>query len=209
MTFKVKSAIRKYFIMGSQDCNRKQNPADILEKAVQAGITSYQFREKGPGSLTGEDKLKLGKQLRAICRSYSIPFIVNDDVELVNLLDADGIHVGQDDYAVKELRNLFPHKFIGLSVSTPAEVEKSRIDLVDYIGAGPIFPTKSKIDAKATAGLEWIRTLRSWFPTLPIVGIGGITTANANKVILAGADGVSFISAVTKAENIKDAVKLL
>ncbi|WP_339230080.1 thiamine phosphate synthase [Oceanobacillus sp. FSL K6-2867] len=199
--------LRKYFIMGSQNCNR--DPAKILEAAAKAGITAFQFREKGPASLNGNAKLELGKQLRAICRQYEIPFIVNDDARLVELLDADGIHVGQDDQSVKELRLAFPTKIIGLSLSNMGEVERSPLDLVDYIGAGPIFPTTTKTDAKAAVGLEWIQTLRTQFPTLPIVGIGGINTKNASSVLQAGADGVSFISVVTQAEDIAGAVKTI
>ncbi|MCM3398920.1 thiamine phosphate synthase [Oceanobacillus profundus] len=207
MSFPMKPSLRKYFIMGSQNCDR--NPGDILEAAAKGGITAFQFREKGPSSLNGNAKLELGKELRAICRSYHIPFIVNDDVELVELLDADGIHVGQDDRSAEELRQAFPNKIIGLSVSTTDEVDRSPIDLVDYIGAGPIFSTTTKTDAKAAVGLEWIQTLRAQFPTLPIVGIGGIDTMNAKSVLEAGADGVSFISVITQAEDIAKAVKAI
>ncbi|MFD1852214.1 thiamine phosphate synthase [Oceanobacillus bengalensis] len=207
MPYQIKQNLRKYFIMGSQNCN--DDPVRVLESAVKAGITAFQFREKGEGSLTGDAKLELGKQLRAICRGYHIPFIVNDDVSLVDTLDADGIHVGQDDQSVDELRNLFPDKIIGLSVSNASEVAKSPIHLVDYIGAGPIFSTRTKSDAKSAVGVEWIATLREQFPNLPIVGIGGITTENAASVISKGADGVSFISAITMTEDIKEAVRQL
>lgn len=207
MTKSIEKAIRKYFIMGSQNC--KQDPVTILEAAAKAGITIFQFREKGPSSLSGKEKLELGRKLRAICKDNNIPFIVNDDVNLVELLNADGIHVGQDDISVKTLRERFPDKIIGLSVSTQKELEDSHLHLVDYIGAGPIFPTTTKADAKATVGLEWIKKLRKQFPELPIVGIGGINTTNAASVIQSGANGVSFISTITQADNIKKAVQLL
>ena len=201
------SRLRKYFIMGSQ--NVEGNPVTVLEQAVQAGITIFQFREKGPGSLSGDSKLKLGEELRTVCKVNQIPFIINDDVELVDKLDADGIHVGQDDQSVKELREMFPEKIIGLSVSNQNELNNSQLEYVDYIGAGSVFPTTTKVDAKSTVGLDWIRFLRKKFPEFPIVGIGGIDTTNAKRVLEAGADGVSFISAVTKAENIKEAVNKL
>lgn len=207
MEFQVKYALRKYFIMGSQNCN--QNPVGVLEAAAKAGITAFQFREKGHSSLTDHAKIELGMQLRAICKSYDIPFFVNDDIELVDLLDADGIHVGQEDHSVKMLRKHFPNKVIGLSVSTPEELTNSPIELVDYIGAGPVFHTTSKADAKSIVGLEWIEELRTQFPTLPIVGIGGINTTNARSVLAAGADGISFISAITEAENIEEALEAM
>ncbi|MGJ9459545.1 thiamine phosphate synthase [Oceanobacillus sp. CF4.6] len=207
MKHHIKQNLRKYFIMGSQNCTI--DPTEILESAAEAGITAFQFREKGPKSLTGHAKLELGKQLRDICRRHHIPFIVNDDIDLVTPLDADGIHVGQDDQSVEELRKMFPTKIIGLSVSNPYEVEKSPLQLVDYIGAGPIYATSTKTDAKTPVGAEWITTLRKQFPDLPIVGIGGINTENALPVIDAGADGVSFISAITAANDINLAVQRL
>ena len=87
--------LRKYFIMGSQNCDR--DPEEILLEAIKAGITAFQFREKGKGSLDGEAKVELGKKLRELCRNYDIPFFINDDVELATTFDVDGIHVGQDD----------------------------------------------------------------------------------------------------------------
>ncbi|WP_067726566.1 thiamine phosphate synthase [Oceanobacillus damuensis] len=204
MTLSTKQILRKYFIMGSQNC--KRDPLIILERAAKAGITAFQFREKGEGSLTGKAKLVLGKQLRDICREHNIPFIVNDDIELVNPLEADGIHLGQDDRSVDELRRMYPNKIIGLSVSNRNEVANSPIELVDYIGAGPVFSTNTKSDAKSAVGLEWITALRQHFPELPIVGIGGIQPDNAANVLEAGADGVSVISAITDAPDIEQAV---
>ena len=159
--------------------------------------------------MTGEAKLKLGRQLRAICRKHHVPFYINDDIDLVETLDVDGIHVGQDDMPVEEIRRLFPNKVIGLSVSNNAELKQSPIHLVDYVGAGAVFTTTTKEDAKDAVGLDWIKTLRQEYPSLPIVGIGGITIDNAHQVLAAGADGISVISAITEAENIKQVVSKL
>lgn len=200
----LKKFLRKYFIMGSQNCER--DPEVILQKAISAGITIFQFREKGIGSLSGEEKISLGKRLREICRENRIPFIINDDVELVEILDVDGIHVGQGDTSVEVLREKFPDLYIGLSVSNVEELRNSPIDLVDYVGAGPVFATSSKEDAKQPVGVEWIRYLRKKHPELPIVGIGGINESNAKQVIEAGADGVAVISAITKSKDIEKTV---
>jgi len=193
--------------MGTQNCVR--DPNEILKESIQGGITAFQFREKGEGSFGGQEKLELGRRLRKTCKENNILFFVNDDVHLIELLDADGIHVGQSDTSVKEIRKKFPQKLIGLSVSNSDELARSPIDLVDYVGAGPIFPTKTKADVKVPVGTDWIKKLRSKFPLLPIVGIGGINTENAISVIEAGADGVSFISVVTMAENVRATVQKL
>ena len=203
----VKTKLRKYFVMGSQDCDGR-DPEEILREAVAAGITTYQFREKGPGSLQGEEEIRLGKKLREICSENDVLFIVNDKVELAEMLDADGIHVGQEDRAVEEIREKYPDTIIGLSVTNMDEVKNSRIDLVDYVGAGPIFPTDTK-PGKNPTGLEFLKDIRSSYPELPIVAIGGIKPDNAQAILQAGADGLAVVSAITKAENIEQAVKSL
>lgn len=199
--------LRKYFVMGSQDCSHP--PEDILKEALQSGITAFQYREKGPAALQGKEKQLLGEKLRLLCREYRVPFFVNDDVTLAMELEADGIHVGQDDADVADLRINNPNLLIGLSISNEAELEQSPIELVDYIGAGPIFLTSSKADAKQPVGTEWIKQVRQRHPYLPIVGIGGITTENAHDVVAAGANGVAVISAISRAENIPAAVEQL
>lgn len=199
--------LRKYFIMGSQNCPRR--PEDILTEAIEAGITVFQYREKGPGSLQGEEKIALGKKLRAICREHDIPFIVNDDVELAATLDADGIHVGQEDDSVEDVRERFPDLYIGLSISNEEELKASSTHLVDYIGAGAIFPTSTKGVADPGVGVEWIRQLKQLEPDTAIVGIGGINPENAAEVIEAGADGVAVVSAITESEDIGETVKSL
>lgn len=199
--------LRKYFIMGSQNCDR--DPVIILQEAIEAGITAFQFREKGKGSLSGEEKITLGKKLRALCHHANIPFFINDDIELATVLDVDGIHVGQDDENLTSLRAQFPNLLIGLSISNEAELKRSPVHLADYVGAGPVFATTSKEDAKAAVGTEWIAYLRNKHPDLPIVGIGGINTENAHQVIEAGADGVAIISVITKSADIYKTVSKL
>ncbi|ARI79092.1 thiamine-phosphate diphosphorylase [Halobacillus mangrovi] len=201
------SKLRKYLVMGSQNC--KKDPLVILEEAIDGGITAFQYREKGPGSRSGKEKLDLGRKLREKCKENDILFFINDDLDLVEPLEADGIHIGQDDEDAEKVRALFPKKIIGLSVSNTEEVTNSFIDSVDYLGAGPIFSTNTKKDAKPIVGTAWITTLRKAYPDLPIVGIGGITTMNASEVIRAGADGVAVISDITHSKNISRTVKNL
>jgi len=98
----LRKLLKVYFIMGSVNC--KKNPLDVLEEAIAGGITIFQYREKGTGALTGEDKLKLGKELQKICQKHQIPFIVNDDVDLALKLDADGVHIGQEDESAEIVR---------------------------------------------------------------------------------------------------------
>lgn len=201
--------LRKYFIMGSQDCPINRKPEVILQEAIKGGITTFQFREKGTNALKGDEKIALGKKLRHICRVHDIPFFINDDIDLIDILDVDGIHVGQDDVSPAIIRQRYPHLTIGLSISNVTELNKSPLEQIDYIGAGAIFTTSTKNDATQAVGLQWIETLKNEHPSMPIVGIGGITTENAQQVFQAGASGVAIISAITKAPNIQQAVTLL
>src|SRR5690625_2452092 len=109
--------------MGSQNCDR--DPVYILTEAIKGGITAFQYREKGVNALIGEAKITLGKKLRAICKENNIPFFINDDIELINVLDVDGVHVGQDDTPVNDIRRDYPNILIGLSVSNKSELQKS------------------------------------------------------------------------------------
>src|SRR5699024_12192536 len=126
-----------------------------------------------------EAKRELGRQLRDICWNNDVLFLVNDDIDLAAALDADGIHVGQGDMSVEHVRKRFPHKIIGLSVSTNQEMRQSPVELVYYVVAGAVSLTTTKEGAKSPVGVEWIKTLRHRFPYLPIVGIGGINKAQA------------------------------
>lgn len=193
-----------YFIMGTANCNR--DPLLILEEALKAGITFFQLREKGEGALVGDELLQFAKKCQSLCRRYNVPFIVNDHIELALEIDADGVHVGQDDSMLSEVRTLFPHKIVGVSVHTMEEMEAAISGGADYVGIGPIYETSSKLDAKRPAGVTFLEQARKAYPAFPIVGIGGISEKNAQHVLLAGADGVAVISAICGSANIRDTV---
>ncbi|CDR25361.1 thiamine phosphate synthase [Staphylococcus argenteus] len=201
------SQLNVYFICGTSDVPSHRTIHDVLDDALKAGITLFQFREKGTNALKGTEKVELAKELLNLCHQYQVPFIINDDVELAKEINADGIHVGQDDANVNEIAQFFTNKIIGLSVSDLDEYSKSDLTDVDYIGVGPIYPTPSKNDAHTPVGPEMIATLKKVNPQLPIVAIGGINTDNVAPIVEAGADGISVISAISKSENIEGTVK--
>ncbi|NYE04477.1 thiamine-phosphate pyrophosphorylase [Bacillus niacini] len=204
----LKETLKVYFIMGSPNC--KENPARVLEEAIEGGITLFQFREKGIEALTGDKKVELAKELQQICRKHQIPFIVNDDIDLAIELNADGVHIGQEDEPAAEVRNKIGHeKVIGVSVHSYDEAMNALEGGADYFGIGPVFPTKTKADAKPSNGTKLIEELRDKGISIPIVGIGGITAENAGSVIQAGADGVSVITAISHADSVTEAAKSL
>lgn len=128
--------LQVYFICGTQDIPENRTIEQVLDEALKAGITMYQFREKGPSSLIGEEKKQLAINLKRKCERYHVPFIVNDDIELAKDIDADGVHVGQDDKEVKDFAMQFRNKIIGLSVGNLDEYQQSDLSQVDYIGVG-------------------------------------------------------------------------
>ncbi|MCU7558091.1 thiamine phosphate synthase [Macrococcus capreoli] len=197
--------LRVYFIAGSQDTT-DGDLKRVLQEALEAGITMFQFREKGARALTGEAKEALARELFALCKASNVPFIVNDDVALAKKIDADGIHLGQDDEKIEHIIEDFNDKIIGLSVSNFAEYDQSDLTHVDYIGVGPVYETSSKSDAKKPGGIELIRKMRLYDEEIPIVAIGGITSTNCEMIIDAGADGISTISSITQSDNIQQVV---
>jgi thiamine-phosphate pyrophosphorylase len=203
----LRDSLKVYFIMGSPNC--KENPAQILKEAIEGGITLFQFREKGTGAFTGDKKVELAIELQQICREDQIPFIVNDDIDLAIALNADGVHIGQEDELVEDVKKRIGDKMIGVSVHSYEEAMVAIAGGADYLGIGPVFPTKTKEDAKPSNGTKLIEELRERGLSIPIVGIGGITAKNAGAVIQAGADGVSVITAISHAPSVKDAAKAL
>lgn len=204
----IKQALQLYFIMGSQ--NTSADPVTVLKEAIEGGITCFQYREKGAGSKTGIQREQLGRKLRDICKVYGIPFIVNDDIELGLMLDADGFHIGQDDLPVQEVKKQIPsHMIVGVSTSTIEESVQAEKDGADYIGVGPIYSTESKADAIDPIHLRGLQNIREAVPTFPIVAISGINETNARKIIHAGADGISLISAISQADDVVTTTKQL
>lgn len=195
----VRDRLKLYLVLGSPFC--RHSPEEVLQAAIRGGITLFQYREKGTGAYTGNKSVELGRRLRTICRENGIPFIVNDDLELALELEADGLHVGQEDaekVGVAELKGrLGSSRILGVSAHNVKEAEEAVRDGADYLGVGPMYTTSSKLDAREVQGPVLIRRLREEGIPLPIVGIGGITASRSAEVIRSGADGVAVISAIT------------
>lgn len=204
---RMKEVLQVYFVMGSQNC--KRSPVRTLTEALNGGITLFQFREKGLGSIGGVKQMELALRLQQLCREQSVPFIVNDDVDLALAIGADGVHIGQDDEEAAKVRERIGNMILGVSAHTIEEARIAQDQGADYIGVGPIYPTSSKEDAHAVQGPEIIESMRAQGMDIPIVGIGGITGMNAARVLEAGADGVAVISAISLADDIAESVKRL
>ena len=201
-----KELLKLYFICGTTTCLGK-DLYTVVEDALKGGITLFQLREKGEGALEGKDKVELAIKLQELCKKYNVPFIVNDDIELALEIDADGVHVGQDDLGVDEIRKLMPDKIIGLSIGNEEELKQSKVEYVDYVGVGPVYVTQSKDDAGGAIGYEGLELMRRFLPQMPLVAIGVIQTQHIKDVMKTNVDGVSIISAISYSDNIEKTVR--
>lgn len=181
-----------YLVMGIETVNGLP-PLDIARKAIAGGVDVIQLREK---KRSLKDILEVGRQLRELCKEKNVLFVVNDRVDVAMLLDADGVHVGQDDFPAHEARKLIGQDmFIGVSASSMEEARLAIEQGADYLGVGSIFATKSKDDAGNPVTPALIEEIRS-ITNLPIVGIGGINAENGKEVVERGANGFAVISAI-------------
>lgn len=166
--------------------------AQKVRQAVEAGATCVQLREK---HATLEEFIQLARELKPICAAHHVPFLINDNVDVAIAVDADGVHIGQEDMPVCEARALLgPDKIIGASAHNPQEARLAQEQGADYIGVGAVFGSSTKTDA-AYLRPETLREI-SASVSLPIVAIGGINEKNILSLRGSGVDGVAVVSAL-------------
>lgn len=203
----VSPAMWRLYVITDERVGRGRSHLQIAEGAIRGGADAIQLRDKeaSGGRLFG---VALG--LRRLTREAKIPFIVNDRLDVALAVDADGVHVGQDDLPASVARRILgPGKILGVSAETVEEALAAQKDGADYLGVGPVFEARgTKADAGAPLGLELIARIRKGC-SLPIVAIGGINAENARSVREAGADAVAVISAIASADDIARAASHL
>lgn len=179
--------------------------AQAVEKAIIGGATIVQLREK---LLKGEELKQLALEVKAICNRYCVPFIINDDVYLAKEIDADGVHVGQSDMAIKQARELLgPDKIVGATAKTIEQATKAEAEGADYLGSGAIFGTTTKKDALPMT-MELLNSICDSV-SIPVVAIGGIDETNVSKLRGAKIAGVAVVSGIFAQKNITAATENL
>ena len=172
-----------------------------VEKALKGGATMIQIREK---DLNEKDFLLEAEELLALCRSYNVPFIVNDNVELAVKIGADGVHVGQSDMNARDVRALIGNdKILGVSTQTVEQALFAQECGADYLGVGAVFPTGSKDDAEVLDRKTLMDICKA--VSIPVVAIGGITKDNVRELKGTGIAGISVISAIFAQKDIQNA----
>jgi thiamine-phosphate pyrophosphorylase len=165
---------------------------DLAGVLLDAGVRWLQLRDKQTGA---GDLLALARRLQARVEAAGGVLVVNDRPDVAALAGARGVHLGQDDLPVPEVRRLWPDLLVGVSTHDVAQARQAEADGADYVAVGSIFPTTSKTGFELV-GLDTLRGVRAEVRT-PLLAIGGITLARIPAVVAAGAHGVAVISAVT------------
>ena len=174
-----------------------EDPEALLRAALTGGVDIVQLREKELGREFVE---RSARTFRRLCDTYSTPFIVNDDPELARACDADGVHVGQDDVAAAEAREILgPEMIVGLSTHSPEQIAAAAEQPVDYISVGPVWETPTK-EGRPGVGLELVSHATE-STAHPFFAIGGIDPSNAAEVVAAGARRLGVVRAIRDAGN--------
>jgi thiamine-phosphate pyrophosphorylase len=178
---------------------------DQVERALRGGASFVQLREK---RLDDAAFLAEAKELKVLCARYGVPFVINDRADIALAVDADGVHVGQEDMAVREARRLLgPGKLVGATCKTVEQALRAAEEGADYIGSGAMFPSTAKPEAMGISR-ETLGAICA-AAQIPVVAIGGITEANLPSLAGTGIAGVAVVSALFAQKDIEAAAKRL
>jgi len=193
----------KLYIITDQQLSGGKSHLQVAEEVIHGGADVIQFRDK---SATSGDLYHSARQIRDLTRKHQIPFIINDRLDIALAVDADGLHVGQEDLPTSVARKILGSSpILGVSAGSLEAALQAEKDGADYLGVGPVYEARStKADAGEPRGLSLISEIRQQC-RIPVIAIGGINLENMPAVFLAGADGVAVISAIVAAPDIRKA----
>jgi thiamine-phosphate pyrophosphorylase len=182
-----------------------RDEVEVAAAAIRGGARVIQLRDKRRSKA---ELLVVGRKLRDLCAEKSALFIVNDYVDIALAVNADGLHLGQEDLPPAEARRILPiNMLIGCSAESVGQAVRAQADGADYVAVGSIYPTTSK-DRCKPVGPGTLRRIRPKV-SVPLIAIGGINHANVQEVVSAGADGIAVISAVLGADDVEKAARRL
>ncbi len=198
--------IGKLHILTDVVLQNRFSHTELAQLAIRGGADTIQFRQKS-GSTRG--MIQAACDVKQVCAESGVTFIVNDRVDVAIASEADGVHLGQDDFPIPLARKLLGKGcIIGGSAATLEEAHKCLSEGADYVGFGPVYPTTSKDDAGPVSGISILKGVVESI-SLPIIAIGGVSAENAAEVMGAGAHGIAVISAVCCQEDPEQATRAL
>jgi len=168
---------------------------DMVKRALEGGITFIQYREK---QKTRQEIYAEALKLRDLTRSYNAVFIINDHADIALAVEADGVHLGQDDLPLREARKIMGRRIIGISTHSMEQAKEAEAGGADYLGFGPIFLTSTKA-AGAPKGVDILKAIKQNC-SIPVVAIGGVSIDTVAEVMNAGAAAVAVATAIIKGD---------
>ncbi len=180
------------YVITNRDLQRNRSTIEVVEEVIRGGATIIQLREK---NLSTRVFFENALTIRKITKPAGIPLIINDRMDIALAVNADGIHLGEEDLPLKYARKIAPHLIIGYSADSVLDAQQAEKDGADYLGVGSVFPTTTKVDAGPAIGIQRLEEIKKAV-SIPVVAIGGINLANLPEVIQAGVDGVAVVSAI-------------
>lgn len=198
----LKEAMCLYAVTDSTWLKERTLP-EVVEEALEGGATFIQIREK---HLEYDEFVALAKKVKMVTDRYHVPYVINDEVGIAKLIDADGVHLGQNDEELAKAREILgPDKIIGVSAHNVEEAVAAEKNGADYLGVGAVFNTSTKTDV-TDMSRETLRAICDAV-SIPVVAIGGIKADNILELEGSHIDGVAVVSAIFAAEDIKEAAK--
>lgn len=193
----------RLYLVSDQKVLQNRDFLSSLEEAILGGVTVLQLRDKEASSKEFYD---LALEIKKLTEKYKIPLIINDRIDIALAVDAEGVHLGQQDMPITVARGLVgPDKIIGASTATLEEARKAESEGADYIGVGALFPTATKNNTRRVS-LDQLTIIKKNV-SIPVVGIGGISERNIQSIISTGVDGVAVVSAILGKDDIQQATK--
>jgi len=185
--------IKGLYLVTDRDLCGGRPLEEIVLAAVRGGAACVQLREK---NLPTRAFVEEARRIKALLAPFQVPLIINDRIDVALAVEAEGVHIGQEDMPYPLARRILGSRvIIGLSVETWDDVELAEQWDVDYLGVSPVFETPTKTDTKGSWGLEGIARIRS-YSRHPLIAIGGLNATNAGAAMQAGADGIAVVSAI-------------
>jgi len=192
-----------YGILGEKFSLGRSN-VEMAKLLVGGGIDLLQYREKSDQK-SRKSMLEECREIRKITADAGVPFIVNDFLDIALMVGADGVHQGQDDLPIPEVKKLAPDMWVGCSTHSPAQAEKAVADRADYIGVGPIFTTRTKADVCDAVGFDYLEYVVKHI-TIPFVAIGGIKRHHLKELVSRGATTICLVTEIIGADDIKERI---
>ena len=193
------------YLVTSQSLSRGRPTLDIVKAALAGGVRLIQMREK---EMTLPDFIGLAEQARRLTAEAGALLMINDRLDVALGINADGVHLGQDDFPVSLARRLAPHLIIGASTHNTAEAESAQAAGASYINIGPGFPTQTKAWPGALLGLEGLRRVAK-VAKIPFTVMGGIKREHISALLQTGAQTIAMVTAITQADNPEAAAREL